>query len=145
MKETLHRAECPVFIIPEKFQPFDRVVVAYDGQKECMYAIRQFCYLFPLLMGLPTEFVYMKDEKNEEIPDLEALKEFTRNHFNNLNISKLHFDGRKYFASWMDEKKGVMLVTGAFSRPAISTVLHRSFADQLINEHNAPIFLAHHV
>jgi hypothetical protein len=145
MRDTLHKAECPVVIVPEDFRPFNRTIIAYDGRKESMFALRQFCYLFPQWTSLPTEIVFLRDESNEDIPDIESLKEYTRHQFGSLNISKLHFTGRKYFASWMEEKKDVMLVTGAFSRPAISNVLHRSFADQLITDHNAPIFLAHNV
>src|SRR4051794_2027265 len=47
MKRVLHASECPVMIIPENYNPVTRVTIAYDGKKESMFAIKQFCYLFP--------------------------------------------------------------------------------------------------
>lgn len=145
MKLGLRNAECPVMLIPEDFKPFRRIVVAYNGKKESMFALKQFCYLFPKLTELPTEFVYAKDEKSEDVPDAEWLKEYARLHFGNLNVAKLHFDGGKFFSTWLEDKKDILLLTGSFSRSALSTAVHRSFIEQIIHEHAVPIFIAHHV
>jgi len=61
MKEILHSAECPVIAIPENFKSPDRIVFAYDGKKESMLALKQFCYLLPQFTELPAEFVYIKE------------------------------------------------------------------------------------
>ncbi|HTQ27101.1 MAG TPA: hypothetical protein VMI35_03200, partial [Puia sp.] len=88
MQEALHAAECPVMVIPEMFTTFDRMVVAYDGKRESVFALKQFCYLFPRFTDLPTEFVYVKNEQGNEVPDVTLLKEYASLQFNSLSIEK---------------------------------------------------------
>lgn len=143
LQEALHSAECPVMVVPEEYSPVQHLIIAYDGTKDSLYAIRQFCYLFPQYTDLPTEVVFVKDESSEEIPDLENLKQFTRMHFSSMGFSKLHFRAANYFASWIGEKMSVMLITGSFGRSAFSYVTKRSFAEQVIADHGMPVFIAH--
>jgi len=143
LKEALHGAECPVIVVPEAYQPIRRLVIAYDGSKDSLFAIKQFCYLFPQYTDLPTEMVYAKDEASEHIPDLDNLKHFSRLHFSSMGFSKLHFNAGHYFASWLGEKQSSMLITGSFGRSSLSYAAKRSFAGQVIGDHGMPIFIAH--
>lgn len=143
LQEALHAAECPVIIVPEGFTPFRHLIIAYDGSKESMYAMKQFCYLMPQYTELPTEFIYVKDETSQEIPDIECLKGFSRAHFTSMNFSKLHFRAANYFSTWIGEKLGVLMVCGSFGRSSFSYVTKRSFAEQIIHDHKMPIFIAH--
>jgi hypothetical protein len=142
MQEALRGSECPVIMVPEKLMSPERVVVAYDGKKQSLRALKQFCYLMPQFSGLPTEFVYIKNEENEDIPDEELLKEYIKCHFNSSSVSKLHFDAHAYFSTWTEEKKNMLLVSGSYSRPALSDLLRNSFAEQSIHDHKFPIFIA---
>ncbi len=144
MRELLHKAECPVIAVPESFRSFERLVVAYDGKKESMMALKQFCYLFPQFTEFPAEFVYVKDEDIDDIPSDELLKEYLRVHFNSTAISKLHFDPKKYFTAWADSKKDILFIAGSFGRSIVSDIIKSSFAEQIINDHAFPIFIAHH-
>jgi hypothetical protein len=143
MEETLRLAECPVVVVPENFRAIERVAIAYDGKKESMFALRQFANLFPDLMELPTDIVHIKNDAGDEIPDRDLLLEYTKAHFEAQYTSKLHFDPKKYFASWLDEKKNVVLVTGSFSRSPFSNMLKESFTTDIITRHGCPIFIAH--
>jgi hypothetical protein len=145
MQEALRGAECPVLVIPEKFEMPDRVAIAYDGKPESMFALKQFTYLLPQFTDLPTDFIYVKNEGSEEIPNSDLLREYSRLHFASMGTSKLHFDAKKYFASWLEDKKNVMLVTGSFARSSVSNLFNRSFADKVIHDHTSPVFIAHHV
>jgi len=143
LEEALHAAECPVMVVPEKYVPAEHLVIAYDGSKDSLFAIKQFCYLFPQLTDLPTEMVYVKDEASDHIPDIELLKQFSRWHFDSMGFSKLHFNAAHYFTSWIGEKQSVMLITGSFGRSAFSYITRRSFAELAIREHAMPVFIAH--
>jgi hypothetical protein len=145
MKEALHGSECPVMILPENFKDIERVVFAYDGQKECVFALKQFCYLLPQYTDLPIEIAFIKDEPNNEIPDKDLLNEFTGSHFNNLSFTKLHFDPRKFFSTWIENKKNVLLITGSFSRSSLSDILNESFTKRIIRDQQLPVFIAHHI
>jgi len=143
LQEALHAAECPVMILPENFVEFQHVVIAYDGSKDSLFALKQFCYLFPRFTDLPTEVVYVRDENSGEIPDIDVLRQYTRLQFQSLNFSKLHFKAARYFATWIGEKDKTLLVSGSFGRSPFSYVAKQSFAEQVIHDHKMPIFIAH--
>jgi hypothetical protein len=143
MEETLHLAECPVVVVPQNFRAIERITIAFDGKKESMFAVRQFANLFPDLLELPTDIVHIKNDADDEIPDRGLLLEYTKAHFDAQYTSKLHFDPKRYFASWLDEKKNVFLVTGSFSRSPFSNTLKESFSTEIIKRHGCPIFIAH--
>ena len=143
LREALYSAECPVVIIPEHYKQCDHVFMAYDGSKESLFAIKQFCYLFPQLTDLPTEMLYVRDEPEDNIPDLDRLRQYTRQHFDAMGFSKLHFKPSQYFSTWIGEKKDVLLVTGSYGRSAFSYLAKHSFAEQVISEHKIPVFIAH--
>ncbi len=143
LHEALHVAESPVLIIPENFVPVQHLVIGYDGSKDSLFALKQFCYLFPHYLDLPTEMVYVKNEESEEIPELKQLKDFSSLHFSSMGHTKLHFKADQYFADWISEKPGVMLVTGSFGRSGLSYVARKSFADRVIRDHGVPVFIAH--
>ena len=143
MMEALRNSECPVVVVPENFRCVDRLAFAYDGGKESMHAIKQFVYLFPDLIDLPSDFVHIKNETADQIPEKELLAEYTFSHFEAQYTSKLHFDPKKYLTSWLGTKKNVFLVSGSFSRSAVSNTFKRSFAENVIAEHTCPLFIAH--
>jgi hypothetical protein len=89
--------------------------------------------------------VYIRNESSDEIPNNDLLQEYARLNFDSLATFKLHFDGKKYFATWLEEKKNVMLVTGSYARSSVSNLFNRSFADNIIRDHTSPVFIAHHV
>ena len=144
LREALHAAECPVLIVPETFSSVGQLYIAYDGGPESCYAMKQFCHLFPRLADLPTEIVYVKDESNQSIPEIDNLRQLSRLKFNSMSFSKLHFKAREHFATWIGEKQHVLLVTGSFGRSAVSYLAQRSFAEDVIRDHQLPVFIAHH-
>jgi hypothetical protein len=143
LHEALHAAECPVMVVPEDYQPVRHLIIAYDGSKDSLFSIKQFCYLFPQLTDLPAEMVYAKDEQAESIPEIENIKQFSRLHFSSMGFSKLHFNAAHYFSSWIGQKPSTMLVAGSFGRSSLSYAARKSFVDQVIRDQAMPIFIAH--
>jgi hypothetical protein len=144
LREALVLAECPVLVVPENFKPIEHLFMAYDGSRESIFAIKQFCNLFPDLIDLPTEILYIHEDDDNTIPDLENLQQFSRLKFDSVSFSKLQFNAGKYFSTWISEKKNVLLVSGSFGRSGISYIGKRSFAEHIIHDHQSPIFIAHH-
>lgn len=65
------------------------------------------------------------------MPDMELLRDFSSRHFSSINFSRLHFKSARYFATWIGEKKNVLLVSGSFGRsPVELSVLSLLFLDQ---------------
>jgi nucleotide-binding universal stress UspA family protein len=143
MRQVLHEAECPVIVIPENYTTIERILIAYDGKPQSVFALKLFSLLFPNLKDLETNIVYVKDDENEHIPDVEYLEEYACRHFTNLNIEKLHFDASTELTKWIQDKKKALLVTGAFGRSGLSNLLRASFVEKLIKEHSVPVFIAH--
>jgi len=145
MEEALRIAECPVMIMPESFSSVERIVVAYDGKKESAFALKQFSHLFSQFDELPVEFVYVKDDETDDIPDMDLLKEYSNAHYDAGNITKLHFDAGHSFSKWLQNKKNTLLVAGSFSRSGTSMLFKPSFVDQIIRKSSIPVFIAHNV
>ncbi len=142
LKDTLHGVECPVIIVPEKFEFPKSNILSYDGSEGSVYAIKQFAYLFPELLNNPTVLVYIK-EKGEELPDEISIEELSARHFSDLSLLRLQANAKKYFSSWMLEHKGAILISGAFGRSAFSRVFKKSFITDIIRDHRWPVFISH--
>ncbi|HLX65691.1 MAG TPA: hypothetical protein VKR41_01805, partial [Puia sp.] len=110
LREALHAAECPVMIVPENYSAPQHLVIAYDGSRDSLHALKQFTYLFPEYTDLATEIVYVKDDNSADMPDKDLLSYFSGLHFSSMNLSRLHFRAARYFAAWIGEKQHVMLV-----------------------------------
>ena len=143
LKMTLHDVECPVIIVPEKFNFPENNILSYDGSESSVYAIKQFAYLFPEFTSQPTLLFYSKREFEDDIPSADYIEELAARHFPDLTIMKLHFDPNDFFASWINDKKNAILTSGAFGRSSLSRVFKKSFITNLIKDHKLPIFIAH--
>jgi hypothetical protein len=143
MRQVLHMAECPLLVVPEKFESFSRVAVAYDGKRASMYALKQFCNLFPGYSELPTEIYYWVDKSDDEIPDPTYIQEYAARHFSNVNFRELFFDCGRYLAQWAHDKTDTLFVTGSYSRSGWSTLFHKSFIDDMVRDSSSLIFIAH--
>jgi hypothetical protein len=143
LHEALHVSECPVIIVPEVFARPDHLFIAYDGSKQSIYTLKQFCQVFPQYTDLPTEVIYINENADAAIPDLEELKAYCQAHFSNISFSKLQFHAGRYFASWINEKENPLLVSGSFGRSSLSYATKRAFAEQIIRQHKIPLFIAH--
>lgn len=143
LTKLLHHSECPVLIVPEKYEFPKNIILAYDGSSSSVYAIKQFAYLFPTLCKKSALLVYAESEENNQIPDLQYIEELAARHFSDLNISVLEAEPAKYFDTWVDNGQAPLLVTGAYDRTALSQFLKESFAEKFISAHKIPLFVAH--
>lgn len=142
LKDTLHKAECPIILVPESYAFPQSIIIAYDGSETAVFALKQFSYLFPELSNLSTVVVYASTN-NDSIPDLAYMKELAARHFKDVSFYKLEAEPKKYFATWIADKGDALLVNGAFGRNSFSELLHKNFSWQVIKDHKLPIFMAH--
>src|SRR5688572_19890373 len=52
IRDLLSETQCPVLIVPQKFNPVQKIVLLYDGGPSSVYAIKMFSYLLPGLKDL---------------------------------------------------------------------------------------------
>lgn len=143
LKQALHDVECPVIIIPEKCDFPQSNILSYDGSESSVNAIKQFTYLFPELTGHSTMVVYAKKKNENEFPEEQNIKELLSLHYPQLTWLKFEADPKKYFATWVSEKKSAILVSGAFGRSGFSMMFKKSFITDVISDHRVPVFIAH--
>jgi nucleotide-binding universal stress UspA family protein len=142
LRTTLHNSECPIIVIPEKAEPVNEIVFAYDGKKDSVYAIKQFTYLFPDYCKLETTIVYFNEDPDKEIPEFHNIQEYAARHFPLLNFEHLNYS-KKSFSFWLKQHKNAMLVAGAYSRSGLSMAFNKSFAEDIINSHSIAVFISH--
>lgn len=143
LKEALRASECPVIVVPEKFEFPKSNVLACDGSEASVFAIKQFAYLFPEFSGNNTLLVTVQPATSPVKDNFLNVKELVQVHFPNLSVMNLDMDPRKYFAAWISEKKSAILVSGSFSRSFLSQLFKQSFVADVIRDHKVPVFVAH--
>lgn len=142
LDEVLHDVECPVMIVPEKFDFPLHTILAYDGSADCTYAIRQFAYLLPELSTNDTSLLYAS-EKKEELPDEKYIRELVTRHFQNVTVCRLQSGSRDERAAWLHGRPASIIVSGSYGRSGLSRAFHKSFVAEIIAEHRLPVFIAH--
>lgn len=142
LKDAVHNTECPVIVVPEKFNFPSYIILAYDGSATSVFAIKQFAVLFPELCNLKTILVYAGDEKHN-IPDQVLIEELAARHFENLTITKITSDHKNHFSNWLEQHTNPLLVSGSFGRSGMSELFSRSFIIDIIKEYKTPVFIAH--
>ena len=143
LRDVLHDVKCPVLLVPEKFDFPESIILAYDNSEGAMYAIKQFAYLFPELTNLETLLVYANIDEGKDFPDKIQMEELAARHFSNLTLFKLEINPKKFFSTWIMEKKSAMLVSGSYGRSGISQFFNKSFIKEVIADHGLPVFIAH--
>ena len=143
VKEILHHSECPVLLLPEEFEFPSTNILAYDGTESSVFAIKQFAYLFPSLLGQETVVVFVNEKVGNSVPDNGYIEELVSRHFNKPVFMNLYYYPQKYFNLWAMGKKGGIIISGAFGGSALSRMFHKSFIKEVIHDHKLPVFIAH--
>ena len=143
LQKVLHAAECPVIVVPEKFDFPTTNIFAYDGGESSVFAIRQFFWLFPELCKNESSFVYVKENGELSIPDEEDIREYAEPHLQHAEFLHLGMAPGKSFSSWVSQKKEPILIGGAYDRSGLSELFKKSFVNDVIAERLLPVFIAH--
>jgi len=142
LEEVLKKAECPVMLIPEKYEEPQQVILTYDGKESSVFAIKQFAYVYPELAKKETILLAITDHE-EGLPEYNLITELVSMHYPNLIIQSLPMDNKKEFTKWLSGKANSFIVMGAFSRSLLSELFKRSFASDVIHNIKMPIFISH--
>ncbi len=142
LENILHHSECPVIVVPEKFNFPQSTILTYDGSRDSVFAIRQYAYLFPELNNKPALIIF-SDNKNGDFPEQSNIEELAARHFSDLAFFKLDMDFKEYFASWTIQKPAPMVVAGSYGRSAFSQLVKKSFITEIIVDYKTPVFIAH--
>ena len=143
LKDVLHDMECPIIVVPENFTFPVTNILTYDGKEESVYAIKQFAYLFPEFTAYETMLVSAIAKEKESLPQEDNIEELVSRHFSKVEIIRLDGHPKTGFVHWLDDKNAAIVVCGAYSRSAMSSLFHKSFIADVIKQHRLPVFIAH--
>lgn len=145
IRHVLVAAQCPVLVVPDKYQAIERIMLLYDGKPSSVFAIKMFNYMMPWMREMKTEIITIHDPKDRpEFPDDPLIKEFIKCHYPNAIYTLLKGDPQEQIPAYLKTTAPEsMIVMGAYERNQVSRWFKTSMADILINELAAPVFIAH--
>lgn len=145
VKDLLSEVQCPVLLVPQSYEPIDKIILLYDGEPGSVYAIRTFSYVFPMLKYLPTEVLFVKNTKEtSHVPDNRLMKEFMRRHYPKAEYTVLNGNPGKEIPAYLGRNgENILIVLGAYGRGLVSRSLKPSIADTLMKQLKVPLFVAH--
>ena len=143
LEEVLKKTECPVLLVPENFTVPEQIILAYDGSESCLFAIKQFAYLFPELASMETVLLSISSGTEDEISDYSLATELITRHFPNLKVQHIVLTNKADFANWLNGQPDSYIVMGSFSRSFISELFKKSFAAKVIQQSKMPVFISH--
>jgi len=142
----LSETQCPVMVVPSKYQDIQKVVLLYDGSPSSVFAVKMFNYLLPLLRDLETEVIYVSGEDNpKDLPENKLIREFIRCHCPLAKYIILSGDPDEQIVAYLkNEKLNPLVVLGAYQRGVVSRWFRSSMADKLISQLAVPLFITHY-
>jgi len=152
LKDTLHNTECPVFIVPEKFNFPSTIILAYDGSESSVFSIKQFACLLPELCDRKTILLHVGRKVDEEtgverqsetFPDKLLAQELAARHFKDLTITTIYQKKDGSIADWLKGQDNPLVVSGSFGRSGLSEFFRKNFVLHVIKKGLVPAFIAH--
>jgi len=145
IRSLLSETQCPVMIIPDDYQPVNKISFLYDGEVSSIHAIRTFGYLFPGLKDKSCEVVTVntKPKQNNQTPHAFLIKEFMKRHFPAARYVTMEGIPENELVKHFQYAKDTLIVLGAYRRGNLSRWIRQSLADVLMQELRLPLFISH--
>lgn len=145
IRDLLSDAQCPVLIVPQKYNPVDKIILLYDGEPSSVHAIKMFSYLFPQLKHLDTEVISVNQVNTTlHMPDNKLMKEFMKRHYPKAKYTVMKGWAEDEIVKYLkQQQENTLAVLGAYRRGTVSRWFRESMADILMKEVKLPLFIAH--
>ncbi|MEJ5995283.1 universal stress protein [Pedobacter sp. Du54] len=141
--ELLSESKCPLLIVPKKYHKIENIIILYDGRPRAVNAIKMFHHLFPLMKNLPIEVISVSAvNKQSENPDKELMDEFIQCHYPQANTVELMGEPKELILNHIKHANlGSLIVMGANQRSWVSRFFNPSFAENVLENVNIPVFI----
>jgi hypothetical protein len=143
VKDVLAAAECPVLIAPFSFSGIDEILFTYDGSSSSAFAIKQFTYLFPEFDEEKITVLQVNSKEEMPVAEREKIGDLVKMHFSSIGFRVLQGQADEELFKYLNGKKNIMVVMGAFGRGVISNLFRQSTAELIVKAINLPVFIAH--
>ncbi len=145
--DFLGQAECPVLVAPEQYHSINEVVLAYNGSKSSVFAIKQFYYQLPEFANKAITILQITDNESNEahLEEHKLFEEWLGLHFPKAVFIQLSGDAsEELYKYFMENETDKLLVIGAFGRNFLSEFFAPSVAELVLKTVDVPVFIAHH-
>lgn len=142
--EVLADAECPVVVLPERFEGLNKIVFTYDGRSSSVFAIKQFTYLFPELKDHSVVVITIMEGKKPAPEERYKLKEWLHDHYTDIDFIVMDGNVKTGLLDSLLLRTKDFIVMGAYGRNAFSTLFAPSHAAPVLKLVAQPVFIAHH-
>ena len=144
LSDLLADAHCPVFLLSSETKNIRQIVFAYDGSYSSLYAMRQFAHLFPEWKEAETHVLYATEGDRKDFPAEKELAGWLALHYPKAQRKILAGKTSEQLLRFLGkESTDTVVVLGAYGRTGLSRLVHKSLADQLIQEARAALFVVH--
>lgn len=141
--DVLADAECPVVVLPERFEGLNKLVFTYDGRSSSVFAIKQFTYLFPELKEHPVVVITIMEGRKPVPEERYRLKEWLHDHYTDIDFVIMEGEVKTGLLDSLLLRTNDFIVMGAYGRNAFSTLFTPSHAKPVLKLVAQPIFIAH--
>lgn len=145
IRDLLNDVQCPVLIVPEKYNRAEKIILLYDGEPSSVFAVKMYSYLFTIPEYTAAEVVSVRSmEDSLHLPDNYLMKEFMKRHFQQVQYKVLKGIAEDEIVHYLKQQpEHSLVVAGAYKRGRISRWFRPSMADTLMREFKLPLFIAH--
>lgn len=139
----LSQSECPVMMIPERFDNVDEIIFAYDGSPSSVFAIKQFASLFPGLADRTVFVVTARGDKRISANEMQKMRNWLNTHYPSVTFYDIQGDSRIGLLEYVLGKDNIIMVMGAYGRSGWSAFFSASHADPLVKYISKALFISH--
>jgi hypothetical protein len=145
IRNLLNDVQCPVLLVPQKYNPIQKIILLYDGEPSAVHAVKMFSYILPQLKHLETDVITVNPVATSlHLPDSKLMKEFMKRHYPKANYIVMQGLAEIEIVNYLKKiPQNALVVLGAYKRGTVSRWFRESMADLLMREITLPLFIAH--
>lgn len=143
LRNVLSKAECPVVMMPERFEGIEEIVFAYDGSPSAVFAIKQFTCIFPGLADRAMKVVTVHGEKRITQEEIQKMRSWLHQNYSHVVFHEIKGDSRMGLLEYVLGKENVMVIMGAYGRSGWSAFFSSSHAEPLVKYISKALFISH--
>ncbi len=142
LKKLLDQSASPILAVPETIQPYENVLLTYDGSVQAARAIRM-RILITKKMSAKYTLLTVSDDPNHNQVLLGNMAEYLKSHGIMAETISLTGDHAEAILETAKKLQPVQVVMGAYSRSSVAEFFFGSTADALVKDGTIPLFVYH--
>jgi hypothetical protein len=143
IRHLFAEVQCPMLLVPETYEPIEKVILLYDGKPLSVNTIKLFSYLFDSANKLEPEVLTVRNEHEDmHMPNNKLMKDFMKRHYPEATYNVINGEPSEAITEYLKRQPAnTMVVLGAQQRNTIMSMFKESMVDILMREVKLPLFV----